>query len=170
MDNPKVMSALIAAAVSVIVSLGTIWATRYKAITEKERQERELERKLTEKLYEKRIEIYPKAFSITQGLLGNIVLNENLKRKEIDEIYKALSSWVNSDASFILSKKSLKAYCKTRNSLLVEPDDNGNYSKEQRGAMWEAKNKLRSSLRDDVHLLFLEDKDQKNKSNTGSKF
>ena len=165
--EPKIISALIAAVVSLIVSLGTFWATRYKAATEKERQERELERKLTERLYEKRIEAYPKAFSITQGLLGNIIENEKLKKEEVVEIYNALSNWACNDASFILSQKSLKAYYRIRDALLVEPEDKGNYSQEQRKSMWKAKNKLRATLRDDVHLLFLEDREQEvhNKAN-----
>ena len=159
--DPKIASALVAAAVSLIVSLGTIWGTRYKAETEKERQERELERKLTEKLYEKRIEAYPRAFGITQGLLGSIKENEELKKEELIEIYKALSTWACNDASFILSRKSLNAYYGIRDALLVEPDKNGRYSLEQRENMWKAKNKLRASLRDDVHLLFLEDREHK---------
>ena len=158
--DPKIVSALVAAVVSLIVSLGTFWATRYKAATEKERQERELERKLTEKLYEKRIEAYPKAFSITQGLLGSIIENDKLNKEDVMEIHNALSSWACNDASFILSQKSLKAYYRIRNALLVEPSENGSYSKEQRESMWKTKNKLRASLRDDVHLLFLEDREQ----------
>jgi hypothetical protein len=78
--GPNVVSALIAAGVSLIVSLGIFWSTRYKAASEKERQERELERKLTERLYEKRIEAYPKAFGITQGLRGDIVDDEDLRK------------------------------------------------------------------------------------------
>ena len=160
--EPNIASALIAAAVSLLVSLATFWATRYKTATEKERQERELERKLTEKLYEKRIETYPKAFSITQGLLGAIIDDDNLEKRDVDRMHDALSAWFSDDANFILSKRSLLAYYGIRNALLVKADGSGRYSKEQRKDMWDAKNRRRWSLRNDVRLLFLEDKEQDN--------
>ncbi|MCL7931351.1 hypothetical protein [Halomonas llamarensis] len=156
MDS-NLASALIAATVSLIVSLVTLWATRYKAETDKERQERELERKLTERLYEKRIEAYPKAFSITQNLLSSIKENDGLKQEELTKVYHAISEWASNDASFILSLRSLNAYYRLREAILVEPDEDGKYTREQREHIWKAKNKLRGSLRDDVHLLFLED-------------
>jgi hypothetical protein len=83
------------------------------------------------------------------------------------EIYNALSAWASSDASFILSKKSVDAYYPIRDALLVMPDDKGRYSREQRKAMWKAKNQLRVSLRDDVHLLLLEDRGRQRAERSG---
>ena len=153
----RILSALIAGIVSVAISLGSLWATKYKIKFEKQKQERELERKLTERLYELRIDAYPKAFSITAGLLGHILETENITRDVIQEIYKQISEWSSSDANFILSKKSLNAYYRLRDSLLVDPEIGDTYSKEQIKIMWKSKNKLRACLVDDLKLLFKEE-------------
>ncbi len=157
----RILSALIAGIVSLVVSLGSLWATRYKIESEKQKQERELERKLTEKLYERRMDVYPKAFSITSRLLGHILQTENISRNAIQEIYNQISEWSSSDANFLLSKKSLKAYYRLRDSLLVEPEIGDNYSKIQREEMWKSKNKLRPCLVDDLKLLFKEENKNK---------
>ena len=159
MDDPRVVAAAIAAIVSLVVSAGTIWATRFRASTEREKQERELERKLTERLYEERITHYRKAFSITQGL-GYVVQNEDFRAEEADAIYRELSSWLASDAAFVVSRRSLSAYYDIRDALKVTPDEQGRYSMEQRRGMWKAKNEFRSALRNDVRLLFLEDEEE----------
>lgn len=165
--NPNIVTAIIAAFVSLVVSLITFWATRSQIESNKERQERELQRKLTEKLYELRIAAYPKAFSITQGLLGNIIDDEKTTKEQIDDIREQLAKWASSDAAFILSQKSRKAYYRIRDALMVKPEEN-RYSKEQRGEMWKAKNKLRACLREDVALLFGEEEIENNDRNLTS--
>ena len=159
--EPKITSALIAGGVSLIVSLVTYYATKSKIKSERAKLERELERKLTEKLYDRRMNAYPKAFSITNDLLGYIIDDDTFSRTDTDKIYKELSDWISSDASFILSKNSLNSFYDLRESLLVNPTNGDSYSKKQKKNMWKCKNKFRSALRNDVKLLFLEDIDKK---------
>lgn len=64
---------------------------------------------------------------------------------------------------FILSPKSLDAYYALRDSLVVSPSESAHYSSEQREAMWAAKNRFRARLREDVQLLFTEDREFKRK-------
>lgn len=163
--NPTVVSAAVAAFVSLLVSLITYWATRSQIESNKQRQERELQRKLTERLYELRIAAYPKAFSVTQGLLSNIVEDEEVTKEKIYDIRDQLAKWAASDAAFILSQKSRSSYYRIRTALLVEPADDGKYSRKQREEMWKAKNKLRACLREDIALLFGEE-ELENKSET----
>lgn len=89
--------------------------------------------------------------------MGYIIENDDLSKREVEKIYVDLSNWVAEDASFLLSKESLKAYYALRNSLLVKPKNEQKYSREQRKNMWTAKNRFRGCLRNDVNLLFRED-------------
>jgi|GEM_PF-918181 len=159
--NTQVVTALIAAAVSLTVSIVALAAARLNERSGRQRQERELQRKLTEKLYDLRIHHYPRAFSLTRGLLGDVVSRVDITQEQIDKIREELADWNASDASFILSKRSLEAYYALREALAVIPSDITRYSAEQREAMWRAKNVFRARLRDDVHLLFTEDRSER---------
>lgn len=155
--DTAILTAIIAGGVSLVISFSTFWLTRYSIKSERVKLERELERKLTEKLYDRRISTYPEAFSITQGLVGYIIPDDTFGKKETSKILDKLVAWQSGDASFILSKKSLKSFYKLRESLLQEPDKGDFYSEAQKKAMWECKNDFRASLRKDVKLLFRED-------------
>lgn len=156
--DSQLLSAVVAGAVALVVSLVTWAIARRKDHSDRMRQERELQRKLTEKLYDLRARHYPRAFSITQGLLGNVLLASQVSSDEVDQVRMDLANWVASEASFILSKRSLDAYYAIREALAVEPLDDGTFSRSQRESMWRAKNQFRRCLRDDVHLLFTEDR------------
>lgn len=62
------LSAAIAATVSVLIALISFVANRNALKSERDRFERELERNMTTKLYSARLEVYPEAIAITDGL------------------------------------------------------------------------------------------------------
>ena len=153
----QIATAFLAGFVSLLVSLATFMMTRKKLKSEEERHNRELKRKLTEKLYDLRIKHYPKAFSITQRLHKGYVFSDTISKEDIEQVRCDLVEWNSSEASFILSDKTLDAYYKLHDALLEMPEEKGSYSMRQREAIWCGKNIFRSNLRHDVELLFIED-------------
>ena len=66
--NVGILSAAIAAIVSLFNALISALANRRAIQAERERLERQLQRDMTTKLYDVRLEAYPKAIEITEGL------------------------------------------------------------------------------------------------------
>ncbi len=64
----QLVTGVIAAVVSLIVALITVFINRNTLRIEREKFERELQRNMTSKLYDLRIESYPKAIEVTEGL------------------------------------------------------------------------------------------------------
>lgn len=65
MMSDELITALIAAGVSLIISLIGYWTTLKRIRHEKGKLEKEINVKWIEKVYEERFKLYPKAFQIT---------------------------------------------------------------------------------------------------------
>ena len=155
--NEKIAAALIAACVSLAVSLITFIVAKRKIQSDKERQERELQRRLTEKLYDLRLDSYPTAFAITDRLRGDLIKSGKLEREYINAVLEDLHAWHRTKAGFILTKHSLKAFYRLRDALSAAPANDGRYSRKQRHDMWVCKNKFRGVLKSDLNLLYQEE-------------
>jgi hypothetical protein len=128
---------------------------------EREKFERQLQRPLTEKLYDKRISAYPQALQITEALRrsrlwqeGQVITKEYLNRVEAD-----LDEWESTKAAFLMSDSALAALDVVRRSLRAKPDVDGKYSDVQLKEIWDAKNKFRTALRNDIFLLYGEERE-----------
>ncbi len=156
MDS-RVEAAIIAGIVSVIVSLIAYIVGILKIRNERLMLEKKLNRNLTEKLYSIRLDAYPEGFEITADIGKFAGRSDEEVSTEIIKTRKALKSWSRKKVSFLLSEKALDAFYKLDQALKKNPGDNTTYTAQQRTKIWEARNRFRSSLREDVGLLFEED-------------
>ena len=154
-----VVSAIIAAVVSLIVTLISAYTNRNTLKAEREKLERELQRKLTEKLYDQRLESYPEAIAVTDGLRPSRLLErrEPLTEEYFQAIVARLDQWQNTKAGFLLSDNALAKLNALRTILRENPQDNGTYASAQVEGFLAARKAFRAALRTDIHLLYKEE-------------
>lgn len=154
------LSALVAALVSLGVGLLSFVANRNELRAERERAERELQRSMTARLYELRLEVYPEAIAITDGLrkarLWN--LNDPPSRAYFQEVLAQLDAWHSAKAFLLLSRPAVEALYNLRKVLQdVGTSSQDDYSNEYKQRIWEAKGRFRYALRADIQLLYQEE-------------
>lgn len=154
-----VLTTLISAMVSIAVTLITVFVSRNTIKAEREKLERELQRSMTVKLYDVRLESYPRAMEITEGLRNSRLaeLADGLSEAYFRGILKDLDDWHASRAAFIISRASLEKLWDLREALRQKPGPGGKYSPEQIQRIVDTKGKFRKSLWSDMQLLFKED-------------
>jgi hypothetical protein len=154
-----ILSAVIAVVVSLIAAVISSYTNRNALRAEREKLERELQRKLTEKLYDQRLETYPEAIKITDGLRPSRLLErrEPLTEEYFQGIVTRLDQWQNTKVGFLLSDNSLAKLNELRTILREQPQSNGSYSSDQVERFLVARRAFRTALRTDVHLLFREE-------------
>jgi hypothetical protein len=154
-----ILSAAIAAIISLIVALISFMATRNTLRSEREKTERGLQRNMTEKLYDLRMEIYPEAIAITNGLRKSTLteLGDTLSEAYLKAIQEKLDEWHNAKAFLILSRPAVEELYALRRALREKPAPDGKYSPEQLERISKAKNAFRRSLRSDIQLLYEEE-------------
>jgi hypothetical protein len=151
--SEKIVVAIIAASVSILVSIVGFFTNRFQTKISQIRFEKELKNKYTNILYEKRIELYPAAFKISSKIKkiqehGGIIPREQQLR-----ILKNLNSWVEDEAGLFLSKEVISAYYNLRKSLGNAPGNCDSYTKVQIDKIWNARNDFRIALRNDISNL-----------------
>ena len=121
-----ILSAVVAAVVSLIVAVISSYNNRNALRAERDKLERELQRKLTEKLYDQRLEVYPEALEITDGLRPSRLLKrcETLTEEYFQEIVARLDKWQNTKAGFLLSENSFAKLNELRSILREQPQKN----------------------------------------------
>lgn len=154
-----ILTAVIAAVVSLIVAVISSYTNRNALRAEREKLERQLQRKLTEKLYDQRLETYPEAIEITDGLRPSRLLErrEPLTEEYFQEIVKRLDQWQNTKVGFLLSDNAFAKLIELRTILREQPQGNGLYSSDQIERFLAARRAFRTALRTDIHLLFREE-------------
>ena len=170
----SLLPALVAAIISYVASLRALRTQREQQKQELNAQrdrlerelqsqrdylERKLQRDLTNKLYDLRLDMYPKAFEITDQLRSEYVFKEDLKQEFFQEVRTKIQDWNKTKAGFLLSKSSLKSFYALRRALGVEPEENGQYSEKQRKQIWQCKNDFRGALKGDLNLLYAEEEE-----------
>jgi hypothetical protein len=161
MDPSGILNAIISAIVSLVVALVTVFASRNAIRAERERLERELQRNMTTRLYDVRLEVYPKAVEITEGLRKShiAVQGKDITEDYFKNILNQLDTWHSTKAGFIISHRSLYKFYDLRNALREKPAANGKYSQQQLEKIRDAKGAFRASLRADIQLLYREEED-----------
>ncbi|MEW5917776.1 MAG: hypothetical protein AB1762_15340 [Gemmatimonadota bacterium] len=150
------MAALVAGAVSLAVGLLSMLATWRTIRSADRKHERELQRRLTEKLIERRLQIYPRAFEITDALRGEYLFQSPITEERLRTIRQELIQWDRSEAALIMSRQCLEKYRVLRDVLDVQPFE-GNFTSEQLERIWTGKNEFRKCMRADVNLLYAEE-------------
>ncbi len=155
--DPKLVSALVAGVVALLVSLVSLAYQKKRLVSEEKRSEREEIRRVTERLYDMRLAAYPKAYEITRSLLSHEIEQTGLTRELLSSVRHELVDWAPSDASFILSRKSRRSFHVLRQQLDEALKlDNTNIT-DQVKLIRKARGPFRRNLRRDLRLLFLED-------------
>ena len=155
--NPVVLSASIAGVISLIGVLISFITNQHSIKTQGDRFEKELQRRFTDKLYELRLDSYPKAFEITDDLRGEFLFRKGISIKKLASIRLELSKWNKTKAGFLLSESSLREYYAIRDSLDFSPP-NDVLTEDRMNTIWKCKNRFRSALKEDLNLLYVEEK------------
>lgn len=153
------LSAVVAAVVSLAVGLVTYRATTSGHRSERLKLERELQRTMTSKLYDRRMEAYPRAWEISDALRRSRMRAGNAQQdpEYFAKVLAELDQWTATAGAMILSKEAVEASIDMRLALREAPAGPDGYSDEQVERIWRSKGRLRQELRRDVDLLFSED-------------
>jgi len=152
-----ILSAVIAAIVSLIVALISFMTNKNTLKSEREKFERELQRSMTSKLYDLRLEMYPEAIAITDGLRKSRMTEAEISEAYFKSILAKLDEWHGARAFLLLSRNAVHTLYTLRKVLREKPAMEGKYSKEQLETIWNAKGAFRSALRADIQFLYEEE-------------
>src|SRR5690349_13541454 len=157
--DTAVLTTIVSAVVSLTVTLITVFVSRSSIRAEREKLERELQRSMTTRLYDARLESYPRAMEVTEGLRKSRLAEqpERLSQAYFRNILEELDQWHATRAAFIISRNSLEELWDLRAQLRQKPGPDGSYTPEQVQKIVDAKGKFRKSLWSDMQLLFKED-------------
>lgn len=151
---------LVTAMTSLIISLVALFQFYRSQNFQQKQFNKTINRNLTNKLYDLRLEIYPKAFEITDNIYkdkGGNYNNERLKNS-----LNELIEWKIGKLNLIISSEALESYYQLRNNLMKNPAYNNNYSPEQIEKITNSNNNFRKQLRRDLGFLFKEEKERRN--------
>lgn len=142
------LSAAIAALVSLIVALISFVANKKALQSEREKLERELQRNMTTTLYSARMEVYPEAIAITNGLRKSRMQaqGETLDEAYFQEILAQLDEWHGKRSFLLMSRNAVHTLYALRQLLREKPETNGRYTASQLEKIWKAKGAFRSAL------------------------
>ena len=108
--NDKILTALIAGGVSLVVAIITYLSTIGKIRSERRNLEKQIKTKFTERLYELRLKKYPIVFEITDKLGKKKAFEEQIIPEKYKQIEKQLRDWKSGEVGLILSETSLEIY------------------------------------------------------------
>ena len=153
------LSALIAALVSITVALISYFSNRNELKLQREKLEREQQRSMTTKLYDKRLEVYPEAIHITDGLRKSKLSaqGQGLSEDYFRIILDKLDEWHSQKAFLLLSEQAIQSFYALRWVLREKPETTNGYPQEYLERIRKAKGKFRHALRLDIQLLYSEE-------------
>ncbi|AZB26448.1 hypothetical protein EG339_18580 [Chryseobacterium bernardetii] len=151
--------ALITAFTSIIISLVTLFQFYKNQKLLQKQFEKTINRNLTSKLYDLRLEIYPKAFEITDKIYKEKGGNYDIEKITI-ALYE-LNEWKKGKVNLIISPEALDSFYYLKNSLLKNPGNINLYTDEQIEKITNSKNNFRKQLRRDLGFLFKEEKEKR---------
>ncbi|NJM84849.1 MAG: hypothetical protein HC839_00705 [Leptolyngbyaceae cyanobacterium RM2_2_21] len=153
------LSAAIAAIISLVVAAISYLTNKNALQAERDRFEQELQRNMTTKLYNARLEIYPEAIAITDGLRKSRMGSqaETISQEYFSNLLIKLDQWHSTKAFLLLSPSAVKTLYQLRKLLRQQPEADGKYTEEQLNKIWQAKGSFRSALRSDIQLLYKEE-------------
>jgi hypothetical protein len=158
MSDPVVVSAIIASSISLLIALIVYVTSVYTVKKEGARLERELQRKFTEKLYDKRLDAYPEAFVITDQTSGENLFRAQVTCHDLLMVRSRLVQWYR-DKGFVMSDTSIMAFYDLRKALDTDMIEGSVPDQQKLKDIFAAKNHFRASLRQDVNLLYSEERE-----------
>ena len=151
---------LVTAITSLVISLVALFQFYRNQNFQQKQFNKTINRNLTTKLYDLRLEIYPKAFEITDNIYKD--KGGNFDSERLKNSLNELIEWKKGKLNLIISSEALESYYQLRNNLMKNPANNNNYSPEQIEKITNSNNNFRKQLRRDLGFLFKEEKERRN--------
>ncbi|OAZ04493.1 hypothetical protein [Flavobacterium succinicans] len=151
---------LVTAITSLVISLVALFQFYRNQNFQQKQFNKTINRNLTTKLYDLRLEIYPKAFEITDNIYKD--KGGNFDTERLKNTLNELIEWKKGKLNLIISSEALESYYQLRNNLMKNPANNNNYSAEQIEKITNSNNNFRKQLRRDLGFLFKEEKERRN--------
>jgi hypothetical protein len=151
---------LVTAITSLVISLVALFQFYRNQNFQQKQFNKTINRNLTTKLYDLRLEIYPKAFEITDNIYKD--KGGNFDTERLKNTLNELIEWKKGKLNLIISSEALESYYQLRNNLMKNPANNNNYSAEQIEKITNYTNNFRKQLRRDLGFLFKEEKERRN--------
>lgn len=151
---------LVTAITSLVISLVALFQFYRNQNFQQKKFNKTINRNLTTKLYDLRLEIYPKAFEITDNIYKD--KGGNFDTERLKNTLNELIEWKKGKLNLIISSEALESYYQLRNNLMKNPANNNNYSAEQIEKITNSNNNFRKQLRRDLGFLFKEEKERRN--------
>mgnify|MGYP000993644402 FL=1 len=151
---------LVTAITSLVISLVALFQFYRNQNFQQKQFYKTINRNLTTKLYYLRLEIYPKAFEITDNIYKD--KGGNFDTERLKNTLNELIEWKKGKLNLIISSEALESYYQLRNNLMKNPANNNNYSAEQIEKITNSNNNFRKQLRRDLGFLFKEEKERRN--------
>ena len=149
----RLQAALIAGAVSIIGTLIGIFLSLYREKLARDKFIQEQRRELAVKLYDRRLDVYPKAFDITEDL-GHLKGKSHSQIVEINKVAAdELRKWQRTDAALIMSAASVDTYYELLSQLGKQPARADGFEHKQHEKLRDVVTDFRSSLRRDIRML-----------------
>lgn len=150
MDD-KLLTAGIAALVSIVVSLVSYVVSSRQIFAQREKLEREIAAKRTDLLYDLRLKLYPKFFELTVDLH-----RDNASFASFMETRKKIRDWRSGEPMLVLSKHSLQSLYDLERALSKKPNgiNKVEYTDQQLQKLWRLRLRARGALRKDLGLLY----------------
>lgn len=155
--NTDIKVALIAGGISLIVSLLGFISSWIVLRAQYKELERKIQNQFTDKLYTLRLEHYPQAFILTEQIQRRPKPQQIVERVELQSIAESLYTWKTGTVSLIISKHSLENFFALRDTLSMGYGENDRFTSEQVEKIMKTRDEFRSSLRQDIGLLYQED-------------
>ncbi len=152
--NDKILTALIAGGVSLVVAIITYLSTIGKIRSERRNLEKQIKTKFTERLYELRLKNYPIVFEITDKLGKKKAFDAEIISEKYKQIEKQLRDWKSGEVGLILSETSLEIYYELLKAFKAKMALGNKYNDEQLQRFYNIRTEFRNSLRQDIGLLY----------------
>jgi hypothetical protein len=150
--DEKLVAALIAGVVSLLVSLLTYWATERRIRHDRSSTARQIAQRFAEELLKHRLRLYPGAFVATTNLGKGSADDASLPEKyrvALDELRK----WKTGEVEVVISEEAEDRFHELVERLKRNPGRGSVYNKDQVGLIFQARQKFRGALRRDLGLM-----------------
>lgn len=151
---------IVTAITSLVISLVALFQFYRNQNFQQKQFNKTINRSLTTKLYDLRLEIYPKAFEITDNIYKD--KGGNFDTERLKNTLNELIEWKKGKLNLIISSEALESYYQLINNLMKNPADKNKYSPEQIDKITNSNNNFRKQLRRDLGFLFKEEKERRN--------
>ena len=150
--DEKLLSAVIAGGISLVISFLTYIATERRLKHERSSATRQIAQKFAEELLKHRLRLYPGAFVATSSLGKGNADDDGLPEKfkaSLDELRK----WKTGEVEVVISEDAENCYYELIERPKRSPGRQNLYNRDQLNGIYHARQKFRGALRRDLGLL-----------------